>query len=345
MSKIITIDTLFSANVANLNRDDLGQVKSAIIGGTNRLRVSSQCLKRHIRKTLSAVKSLNEASTERSRKIPHTLKQRLLDAGIPQKDAEEAIAKVFTKVDKKTGDLKVLIFLSQGEQDAIYNDALLPLAKGEKVEVAEFTKLLASAGKRYGLLVSLFGRMFADETSLNVEAAASFSHAITVHEAYGQKDFFTAVDDNEVQGSGHLGVQEFGSGIYHASMQLDVEALYASLGIGQEDAATVKAMATEFLKAVFTSFPRAKRNGMLSQTLPFYISARVTDGQAPVLGSAFTEACAPNREDAIKVIQKELKDVVEAWEGFAFTTLATVEYVQGSSGTPAEVIEKVVSHV
>ena len=46
MRKFVQIHTLVSYPPSNLNRDDLGRPKTAVMGGTQRLRVSSQSLKR-----------------------------------------------------------------------------------------------------------------------------------------------------------------------------------------------------------------------------------------------------------------------------------------------------------
>lgn len=49
---IIEFHILQSFPVSCLNRDDLGSPKSAIIGGVERARVSSQCWKRAVRMAL-----------------------------------------------------------------------------------------------------------------------------------------------------------------------------------------------------------------------------------------------------------------------------------------------------
>lgn len=46
MSEFIQIHMLASYPPSNLNRDDLGRPKTATVGGTQRIRVSSQSLKR-----------------------------------------------------------------------------------------------------------------------------------------------------------------------------------------------------------------------------------------------------------------------------------------------------------
>ena len=51
MSEFIQIHLLVSYPPSNLNRDDLGRPKTATMGGTQRLRISSQSLKRAWRKS------------------------------------------------------------------------------------------------------------------------------------------------------------------------------------------------------------------------------------------------------------------------------------------------------
>ncbi len=46
MTTFIEMHALRSFPPSNLNRDDLGTPKTAVFGGTRRLRISSQCLKR-----------------------------------------------------------------------------------------------------------------------------------------------------------------------------------------------------------------------------------------------------------------------------------------------------------
>ena len=46
MSNFIQLHILASYPPSNLNRDDLGRPKTAVVGGTQRLRISSQSLKR-----------------------------------------------------------------------------------------------------------------------------------------------------------------------------------------------------------------------------------------------------------------------------------------------------------
>ena len=66
---------------------------------------------------------------------------------------------------------------------------------------------------------------------MNVQAAASFSHAISTHRAESEIEFFTAVDDySRDQGSAHMGILEFNSATYYRYISLDLGQLYETMG-------------------------------------------------------------------------------------------------------------------
>src|SRR4030042_1463818 len=83
-----------SVPVACLNRDDLNSPKTAIFGGVQRARVSSQSWKRAIReraKEIATEENSNLFCGDRTRRMVYTLKQRLVERGIA-KNAAVAIA-------------------------------------------------------------------------------------------------------------------------------------------------------------------------------------------------------------------------------------------------------------
>ena len=71
-SRFIQIHALVSYSAALLNRDDSGLAKRLPFGGSTRTRISSQCLKRHWRKTEDewALSKIGPEMAVRSRKIP-----------------------------------------------------------------------------------------------------------------------------------------------------------------------------------------------------------------------------------------------------------------------------------
>ena len=74
--RFLDIHVLHSVPFSNLNRDDLGQPKEAHYGGVRRVRVSSQCLKRTVRKRMEA-DQVCEAAV-RTKRLPHEVATRLV---------------------------------------------------------------------------------------------------------------------------------------------------------------------------------------------------------------------------------------------------------------------------
>ena len=100
--------------------------------------------------------------------------------------------------------------------------------------------------------------MVAQAAELNIEAASSFSHAISTHKVSSEVEFFTALDDLQTeQGSAHMGSLEFNSATYYRYISLNLGQLYDSLA-GQGMAQAIDA----FTKALFVAVPSARQNSM-----------------------------------------------------------------------------------
>ncbi len=90
---------------------------------------------------------------------------------------------------------------------------------------------------------------------MNVEAAASFSHAISTHKASNEVEFFTALDDQATEpGSAHMGSLEFNSATYYRYVSLDLGQLCQTLA-GQNLPDAVE----NFTKALFVAVPTARQ--------------------------------------------------------------------------------------
>ena len=69
------------------------------------------------------------------------------------------------------------------------------LAAEECADKKEYKKALSTAPSAD---IALFGRMVADDPSLNFDAAAQVAHSISTHAVQNEYDYFTAVDDCQV---------------------------------------------------------------------------------------------------------------------------------------------------
>lgn len=241
---------LQSFPVTCLNRDDVGAPKTAIVGGSTRARVSSQCWKRQVRLALRDFDIKLAIRTKQSEEI---FRQACIEVGADTETAEAC--------GKRLADLLIddtLLFISGSEAAAFAE-----YAKEKGFDASAFKeKELAKIAKKAlnpavdALDIALFGRMVAKATDMNVEAAASFAHAISTHKVSNEVEFFTALDDLKTeQGSAHMGSLEFNSATYYRYVSLDLGQLAQVLG--EED---LQKAISAFTQALFVAVPNARQS-------------------------------------------------------------------------------------
>lgn len=295
MTTFLQLHLLTSYPPACLNRDDLNRPKSTKMGGVDRLRVSSQSLKRAWRTSEQFEVALAGHMGTRTKMMGLQVYQRLTQAGIGEKDAREwakAIAGRFGKLkgakpEKPLNDLEIeqLAHFSPEEESAI--NALADLLAKENRAATEAE--LALLRKHHTAVdIALFGRMLADSPGFNTEAACQVAHAITVHRAAVEDDFFTAVDDlntrEEDAGSAHMGEQGFGAGLFYQYVCIDCDRLRENLG---GDAALAGKAIQALIEAAATVAPTGKQNSFASRAWAYYALAEKGTRQPRALSLAF----------------------------------------------------------
>lgn len=240
---------LQSFPVTCLNRDDVGSPKSAIVGGVPRARVSSQCWKRQVR---IAMQEFGVKLGIRTKKAEELFVGACLEAGANEDQAAACGAKIATQLTDDT-----LLFVSDTEAAAFAAYAAESEFDDGKIKGKELAKIAKKVlnPAQDALDIALFGRMVAKAADMNVEAAASFSHAISTHKVSNEVEFFTALDDKaDEPGSAHMGSLEFNSATYYRYISLDIGQLAQTMGEeGLENAVEA------FTKALFVAVPNARQ--------------------------------------------------------------------------------------
>lgn len=295
MSRFVQLHILTAYPPANLNRDDLGRPKTAMMGGEPRLRISSQSLKRAWRTSAVFADSLKGHIGTRTKAIGIQVFNQLLEKGVAKKDALEwakAIAGQFGKLkgaDKKNAmqelEIQQLAHFSPEELQLI-DDLVVTLAKrGSKPEESELTLL---RNKHTAVDIALFGRMLTAAPAFDVEAAAQVAHAISVHSVVVEDDFFTAVDDlnsgGDDAGAAHLGETEFAAGLFYLYLCIDKDLLVSNLS-GDEELAN-KALAA-LIESAATVSPSGKQNSFASRARASYILCETGKQQPRSLSVAY----------------------------------------------------------
>lgn len=346
MSRFIQIHLLTAYPPSNLNRDDLGRPKTAIVGGKERLRISSQSLKRAWRTSDVFQQELKGHIGKRTKRIGRLVFEALEKKGVPKKMAEKwakQIAGVFGKLDGEGLDTGQLVHLSPEEESAIYQliDKLATTRENPSKEDLDLLREKIRAAD-----IALFGRMLAEKPEYNVEAACQVAHAITVHKVLVEEDYYTAVDDlnkgEEDAGAGHIGETEFGSGVYYLYLCIDRDSLVSNLD-GDEELAnrTIAAL----MKSAATVAPTGKQNSFASRARAHYILCEKGDYQPRTLAAAFLKPVEDRQDgylvEAIKALEQEKKRLDTA---YGETPASAVMNAVAGTGTLQEIIDFATNH-
>lgn len=309
-----------SVPVACLNRDDLNSPKTAVFGGVQRARVSSQSWKRAIRE-MAKESSPEQFKGERTRLMYEPLVREMETAGLSGTDADEGAKKIIdalVKLDAKSTDKvksTTLYFMSPLELET------LAKSYAETKDVKKALKSVDAKSLKDAADISLFGRMVANDHSLTVEAASMFSHAISTHKVDNEIDFFSAVDDlqtKEESGAGMTSTLEFNSATYYRFAALNLDMLADKEHLGSMTREERQGVVRTFVEATIKAIPGARKNTMNGNTLPIYVLGVVREKGHPVqLVNAFENPVRSSQGYAAKsveLLKAEYAKLSDTWE-------------------------------
>lgn len=307
----LQIHTLTAYPASLLNRDDAGLAKRIPFGNATRLRVSSQCQKRHWRDDLTRqVPALPDGLRTRSFFTRNVL-PRTIAAGVSEALAAslmEPLAKaVIDGGVKEGGDLNQPVLFGQREADYLVQllveasresdpaKALVDRLKSreEKQNLAAMSKAAA------GLTAALFGRMVTSDLLARVDAPVHVAHAFTVHAANTEMDYFTVVDDlnrDDEAGAAHANQSELGAGVYYGYVAVDVPLLVSNLSgceprdWRQQDAATPIRVLEALVRSIAQQSPGAKKGSTAPYAWADLLLLEAGTAQPRSLANAFLEA-------------------------------------------------------
>lgn len=355
MSLVLDVHALQTIPPSNINRDDTGAPKSAIFGGVPRQRVSSQSWKRAIRRAFEDELGADQVGY-RSKYVADLISDRILELTKDSESAWEAEkaaaavkslfsaakisltepkapAKADADADGATpqrmsaGQTGYLLFLSPRQIENAARE-LIEL-DGAKPAKKDADRILDSS---HSIDIALFGRMVADATDYNVDAACQVAHAIGIHASEPEFDYYTAVDDvvedREETGAGMIGTMQMMSSTLYRFATVDMVSLQENLG---EQGAAVDA-ALAFVRAFITSLPTGKQNSYAHNTLPELVYVTVRDTRSISLVNAFEQAvqqddASSRRAEGAARLAGEARSVQEDY-GF----VPTASFVIGLGG-------------
>lgn len=339
MTRFVQLHLLISYPPANLNRDDLGQPKTARLGGVERLRVSSQSLKRAWRTSELFQQQLAGSIGTRTKRLGREALDVLIAAGIGEKQATEwasQIAKVYGAV-KKDNPLEIeqLVHIAPEERASL--DSLVATLAREKRAPSD-EELDALLHKQSAVDIAMFGRMLAAKTEYNGEAAVQVAHAIGVHASVIEDDYFTAVDDlnTDDPGAAHIGESGFAAAVFYQYLCIDRDLLKGNLG-GDEES-TQKALIA-LAEAALKVGPSGKQNSFASRAYAHYALAEKGPQQPRSLSLAFVKPVSGGdyAGEAVEVLQR-LRDNMDKVYGACADSRYQFDVLKGE-GSLAQLLD------
>lgn len=301
---------------SNVNRDDTGSPKTALYGGVRRARVSSQAWKKAMRNYF-----VEESDADLGVRSLHVIKYvaekiTAKDSSITEEKSMEMAEKVFNDAGVKTKDqkTKALFFLGKKQADLLADAAI----RGE-ADRKELQKIL---NDNPAVDVALFGRMVADDPTLNEDASAQVAHAISTHEVQTEFDYYTAADDlasEDNAGAGMIGTIEYNSSTLYRYANVAVHELVRQLG-NKESAIDAAKL---FIEAFAKSMPTGKSNTFANQTLPQILMINVRKDRPVNLVTAYEKPVKSHDGNAAASI-KRLFEEVEKTEKFVEAPVKTL---------------------
>ncbi|MDO5028609.1 MAG: type I-E CRISPR-associated protein Cas7/Cse4/CasC [Bacillota bacterium] len=266
---------------SNINRDDTGSPKTAQYGGIRRARVSSQSWKKAIRDYFyknGEIKNVGVRSLDIVKYVADKIVD--LDSSIDSDQALKMADDVINKAGVKTKEFKVKALFFLGDIQA------RELAQAAIAENFDKKYLKGVLKDNPAIDIALFGRMVADDPSLNEDASCQVAHAISTHGIQTEFDFYTAVDDlspEDNAGAGMLGTIEFNSSTLYRYANIAVHELVQQLESKEATINTIKL----FIEAFSNSLPTGKVNTFANQTLPQLIFVSLRTDRPVNLVTAF----------------------------------------------------------
>ena len=329
---VMDIHMLKNFSATSLNRDDAGQCKTMMFGGITRGRLSSQCVKRPIRKSEDMrimFADLDEKLSTHTRMVPLLVCDTLRNEGVAEeyldviadaiisitkKDSADDEAKEDTGKAKKKEKKKEkwnekssaqVIILSDADIRCMTDFAREKLA--DQPDVATFKKEFAGAlqqkMKDTALIrdisydIAMFGRMATNSYFRTVDGVVYVAHPFSVNRVVLESDFFTAVDDLVSGGSAMMSYSDFTSCCYYYNLATDLTGFVENMNHKINSVDVIDSVVPEFLRAVVKENPTGKQHSFLCQSYPSTLIVEIKSaGTSQTYADAFLSDVKPNKE-------------------------------------------------
>ncbi|MBU1168598.1 MAG: type I-E CRISPR-associated protein Cas7/Cse4/CasC [Proteobacteria bacterium] len=337
---ILELHILQNFAPSNLNRDDTNAPKDCIFGGHRRARISSQCIKRSVRRHESFADKIKSGGGDigvRTKRLKSRLSSILVndyqkDTEISDKVASLIIGLIGLKL-KDPEKTEYLLYFGENEISelaqignahwdilSVESEKLMNSVKSEDGKKKKKSKTLneelkpveaafkgvigksRTANHSYAADIALFGRMVADDKNMNVDAACQMAHALSTHKVDMEMDYYTAVDDLLPEDSS--GSDMIGTVEFNSSCfyrYANIDLKKLSENLGSANKDLLLSTVKGFVEASIKAVPTGKQNSMAAQNPPEYARVLIrNDGFPWSLANAFQKPVRAGRDVSIE---------------------------------------------
>lgn len=332
-TNFLQLHTLTGFSATLLNRDDIGRAKRLPFGGCDRIRVSSQCLKRHWREQggewsldgIDSGKALRsrrifsdviaprlkdrQLSTEQILNVLDPIRTVVLGKSEKARAARDTTSEITDEAAEPFAGLRTEQVIVFGEPEiAFLTDLAAELAKDDPAETKKAVESyfkdrkskdnLKALARGAGVDAALFGRMVTSDSMARYDAAVHVAHSFTVHAEEAEPDYFSALDDLVAEGgelgSGHINTTELTSGLFYAYTVVDLRQLTKNLS---GDLELAKSALRRLVHLIATVSPGAKLGATAPYACAELMLAEAGERQPRTLANAFMD---PVRKREVK---------------------------------------------
>ncbi|CAG0994843.1 CRISPR system Cascade subunit CasC [Myxococcaceae bacterium] len=160
-----------------------------------------------------------------------------------------------------------------------------------------------------GLEGAMFGRFVTSDILARSDAAVHVAHAFTVHGLDTEVDYFTVVDDlnlDDETGAAHAGDMELGAGLYYGYVVVDIPLLVSNLtgcdakDWAKQDSADARNVLAGLVEAIATVSPGAKLGSTAPYAYSDFILLEAGGKQPRGLANAYLKAL-PAQGDVMQI--------------------------------------------
>lgn len=338
--KFLELHMLQNIPASSINRGEDGEIKTALVGGTLRQRISSQCFKRAIRKIIQEESQKNLKSSGLLSRHFYDIILNKIGVDVPEDFTSKILKDV--GINKFDGDDKaVMMYLSTSDIESMVSAIKSVYIKKDEVKnvLVSFKDFVKSSHAQSAVDIALCGRMFASYPDLNVYSAVKSNHAFSTNSIECEDDYFTAVDQLDSNGSGHIGHNSFSSSCLYRYYCIDIEQFEKNM-YGQ----SFKEHLELIIHSLISAFPTGKENTFAAYTKPRFVNFVLKSGIPVQMSDAFESPVVENGDGYLTESIKKYrtyKEEMKRFETYPESVYCDIEISPDNVSTIKDTVETI----